>query len=444
MKNPLTIRRLSRLPTVRLSDCPTRLTRPTVRRSDRPTVLFALFALFASSASAQTIAITGGTVYTASGPRIENGTVIIRDGKLAAVGRDVAIPADAVRVDAAGKWVTPGLIQSEANAGLGVRGLGGLGEGRVEGQINPSFSPADAYDPAAVDVPITRTGGVTTAVEGPGGGILPGQAFVVDMAGDRIEDAIAKRGAALLLDLSDGSRQAGGGSRAGAIARVRQLFADAQEYARRKAEFQRAAIQPLAAPAKELEALLPALRGQQIVAIAANRRIDIENALRLVRDYKLKAVLLGAVEGWQVARDIAAAGIPTIVEPLRDIPDFGGLGARLDNATLLKEAGVKVILAGADGGGERNLRYGAGNAVRNGMIWGDALRAITAEPAAAFGLTDRGTLEVGKVANVVVWSGDPFEFSSRAERVYIRGAETSLKTRETELRDKYRTLPPVP
>lgn len=424
----------------------------TGRRDDGRTVggerglvlVVAVTLLGAAPLCAQTIAITGGTVFPVSGPKIENGTVLLRDGRIVAVGNSVAIPAGAVRVDASGKWVTPGLIQLEANAGLGVRGLGGFGEARVDGPVNPSFSPAEAYDPAAIDIPITRTGGVTTGLEAPGGSFLPGQAFVVDFAGERLEDVIAKRGAALAINLTDGSKQAGGGSRAGVIARVRQLFADALEYSRRKADFQRAAIQPLAAPARELEALLPALRGEQIVAIGANRRLDIENALRLIRDYKLRAVLFGVVDGWQVARALAAAAVPVVVEPIRDIPDFDGLGARLDNATLLKEAGVRVILAGADGGGERNLRYMAGNAVRNGMTWDDALRAITAEPAAALGLGDRGSLEAGKVANVVVWSGDPFEFSSRAERVYIRGAETSLRTRETELRDKYRTLPPTP
>lgn len=225
------------------------------------------------------------------------------------------------------------------------------------------------------------------------------------------------------------------------MARVRRLFNDALEYARRKPDFQRAAIQPLSAPAKELEALLPVLRGEEVLAVAANRRIDIENALRLTREYKLRTVLFSAVEGWQIAREIATAGVPVILEPLHDIPSFDGLGARLDNATLLREGGVRVIIAQGDPGGERNLRYAAGNAVRNGMSWDDALEAITAAPAAAFGLADYGTLQPGKVANLVVWSGDPFDFSSAAERVYIKGSLLSLETRETELRDKYRRVP---
>jgi imidazolonepropionase-like amidohydrolase len=183
------------------------------------------------------------------------------------------------------------------------------------------------------------------------------------------------------------------------------------------------------------------LRGEIPLAVNANRRIDIENALRLKVEYRLRLVLLSGVEGWQVAKEIAAAKVPVVLEPNRDIPSFDGLGARLDNATLLREAGADVVIAQGDPGGERNLRYAAGNAVRNGMSWDDALRAITAVPAATFGFTDYGTLEAGKVANLVVWSADPFEFSSVAEKVYVKGRELPLRTRETELRDKYRTLP---
>jgi imidazolonepropionase-like amidohydrolase len=400
------------------------------------------FALLpAGRLAAQVVAITGGTIYPVSGPKIPGGTVLIRDGKIVAVGASVAIPAGAVRVDAAGKWITPGLIHANAGAGLGVAGLNGQQEGGVRGEVNPSFNPSEAVDPAAFTIPIARTGGITTALLAPGGSFFPGQVPAVNYAGDRVSDMIVRRSAALVLDLSDNSKGAGGGSRAGTMARIRRLFADALEYSRRKPEFQRAAIQPLSAPAEELEALLPMLRGEVPLAIAANRRIDIENALRLKQEYKLRVVLVGAVEGWQVAKEIAAANVPTMIEPNRDIPSFDGLGARLDNGTLLRKAGVQVIIAQGDPGGERNLRYAAGNAVRNGMTWDDALKAVTQFPALAFGLNDYGTLEAGKVANLVIWSGDPFDFASAAEKVYIRGQETSLRTRENELRDKYRTVP---
>jgi imidazolonepropionase-like amidohydrolase len=407
----------------------------------------ALLCVFASlrlsvGLAAQTIAITGGTVYPVSGPRIANATIVIQNGRITAVGAGVAVPGGATRVDATGKWITPGLVHAGANAGLGVSGLGGQQEGGVQGEVNPSFNPVEGIDPAAITIPVVRTGGVTSGVLAPGGAFFPGQAPSVNFAGDRIDDMVIKRSSAMVLDLSDNSRGAGGGSRAGTMARIRRLFDDALEYARRRPDFQRAAIQPLSAPAKELEALLPVLRGELPLAVLANRRIDMENALRLKAEYRLRMVIVSGVEAWQMARAIAAAGVPVVLEPNRDIPSFDGLAARLDNATLLRQAGVQVIIAQGDPGGERNLRYAAGNAVRNGMSWDDALNAVTRLPAVTFGMSDYGTLEAGKVANLVTWSGDPFEISSFAEKVFIKGQEMSLTTRETELRDKYKTVPP--
>ncbi|HET9512544.1 MAG TPA: amidohydrolase family protein [Gemmatimonadales bacterium] len=389
----------------------------------------------------QTIAITGGTVYPVSGPRIERGTVLIQNGRITAVGANVTVPADAQRVDATGKWVTPGLIFAGSDAGTGVGGIFGMGEARHEGDVNPSFSPTEGLDPLALTIGQTRTGGVTTAIVPPGGTLIPGQAVTIDLAGERTDSLLVQRGTALVINLGDGSKRAGGGSRAGVMARLRKLFNDALEYDRRRADFRRAQMQELSAPASELEALLPALRGRQPVVIQANRQMDIENALRLTREFRLRTVLAGGIESWLVARELAAARVPVAVRPLQDIPSFDGLQARLDLATLLREAGVDVIIAQADAGGDRDLRYVAGNAVRNGMTWDDALRSVTQAPAAAFGLTDRGTLEAGKVANVVVWSNDPLDFAGHAEKVFIRGREVSLRTRETELLERYRRLP---
>jgi len=419
-----------------------RTARRTARHLYRGWVLLGSVCAIAGRAQGQTLAITGGTVYPVSGPRIPNGTVLIRDGRIVGVGPNLALPAGATRIDAAGKWITPGLFHANTRVGLGVAGLGAFAEGGVAGEVNPSFSPLEGLDPAAFTIPVARTGGVTGGLLVPGGPLLPGQAVAVDFAGDRIEQMLVRRDAAMALNLNGGARDAGGGSRAGVMARVRRLFDDALEYSRRKPEHDRGAIQPLAAPARELAALLPVLRGEQPLVITADRRMDIENALRLVREYRLRAVLVSAAEGWQVARAIAEAGFPVALEPLRDIPSFDGLGARLDNATLLRQAGVRVLIAQGDPGGERNLRYAAGNAVRMGLSWDDALAAVTAEPARAFGLTDYGTLEPGKVANLVIWSGDPFEFNTVAERVFVRGSEMPLRTRETELLERYRKLPP--
>lgn len=398
-----------------------------------------LGATLCSPLAAQTVAIIGGTVYPVSGPRIPGGTVLMRDGRIVAVGANVTVPADAIRVDATGKWVTPGLFHAAANAGLGVRGVGGFGEGNRSGDVTPSFNLLDGIDPHALDIAVTRTGGVTTTMLRPGGSFINGQAVVVDLAGEVVADMVVLSPSALVINFTDGARASGGGSRAGVTARIRQLFQDARVLAERRADHDRAQLRPLAAPAAELEALLPALRGELPVVFNADRDLDILNVLALAREFGLRAVIHGGTDAWKVAAQIAAARVPVALTPNTSIPSFDGLGARLDNATLLRQAGVEVIIAQNDSGGERNLRYGAGNAVRNGMTWDDALRAVTVNPARAFGLDERyGTLEAGKVANVVIWSGDPFDFASAAEKVYVRGREMSLRTRETELMEKYR------
>jgi imidazolonepropionase-like amidohydrolase len=175
----------------------------------------------------------------------------------------------------------------------------------------------------------------------------------------------------------------------------------------------------------------------------ANRRSDIETAVRLAKEFKVKLILAGAAEGWEIAAAIAAAGVPVLVEPMNNIPGYDALGVRYANAAVLAKAGVKVALLETDTHKSRNLRQQAGNAVSYGMTWDQALRAVTLSPAEIFGVADRyGSLEPGKVANVVVWSGDPFEFTTGVEHVLIRGKEIPLRSRQTELFERYKSLPP--
>lgn len=409
-------------------------------------VLTALTALTAPTASlAQTIAITGGTVYPVSGPKIENGTVIIQDGRITGVGRDGAIPAGARRIDARGRWVTPGFIHAASTLGLSqVGSIATTNESNMAGEIKAAFNVAEGIDPAAVNIPIARLEGVTTALSRPTGGLVAGQAVLIDLDGTRIEELVSRSPAAMVIDLSGSSKGAGGGSRAGVTRRLRQLFLDALEYERRKPDYRKRQMQDLSAPEADLEALLPVLKGTVPVYAIANRKSDIDNALRIAREFNLRLVILGGTEAWKAAPELAGASVPVAVYPLTNIPSFDGLGARSDNATLLVKAGVPVIIVEGESGGPRDLRFAAGHAVRNGLEWEDALRGVTLVPAAAFGASDRyGSLEPGKVANVVVWSGDPFEFASRAEHIIIEGKEVPLTSRMTELLERYRTLPPV-
>jgi imidazolonepropionase-like amidohydrolase len=397
--------------------------------------------------SAQAVAITGATIHPVSGPRIEHGTIVVRDGRIVAVGADVAVPAGATRIDAAGKVVTPGLIHSSTDLGIALFESGGqeeTREGTRQGDINASFNVAEGVNPAAVTIPVARLQGITTALAVPGGSLIKGQAAMIDLDGQRAEDMLARSPAAMVFDLSQDAKGAGGGSRAGVLQRLREILRDAQEFPRRRDEFRQARTQPLAASAADLEALQPVLRGTLPALVVANRRSDIESALRIAREFKLKLIVFGAVEGWQVARELAEARVPVIVNPAVDRPSFDAPGARLDNVALLREAGVQVLIVPGGEGQNSRLRFAAGEAVRNGMTWDDALAAVTRAPAEAFGIADRyGTLEPGKVANLVVWSGDPFEFSSRAEHIFIRGREIERRSRQTDLRDRYRTLPPT-
>src|SRR5882672_9248569 len=326
---------------------------------------------------AQTIAITGGTVYPVSGPRIEHATVLIRDGRIVAVGANVTVPADAAKIDATGKWVTPGLIDGAGQMGLTEIGLVPAGnEGALRGSdIAASFNVAEGINPASNLIPVTRVEGVTTTLTSPGGAWIAGQAVLVDLDGATIEQMLIKSPVGIVVDMSEGSKGAGGTSRAGVAGRLRRVFNDALEYSRRKADYSRAQMQQLAAPAAELDALLPVLRGQLPLIVYANRVSDIRTALRIAREYKLKLILSGAAEAWEIAADIAAAGVPVLVEPMDNIPGYDSLGIRYENAALLAKAGVTVALLETDTHKSRNLRHQAGNAVSYGMTWDTAFPA---------------------------------------------------------------------
>jgi imidazolonepropionase-like amidohydrolase len=397
-------------------------------------------------ATAQTIAITGGTIYPVSGPKIENGTLLLRDGKIAAVGASVDIPSSATRVDARGGWITPGLIHGGSTLGLKLFEIGAqieTEEDTTSGDVKAAFNVAEAIDPASMAIPVARLEGVTSSISKPAVGLFPGQAVLIDLAGDRVEDMMAQSPVAMMADLGQGGKEASGGSRARTLQRFRRILRDAQEYERRREDFRRNQMQPLAASAEDLEALLPVLKGKLPLFVIANRKSDLENALRVAREFDLRMVIWGGAEGWQVAPELARAKVPVLLEPLTDVPRFDALNARLDNATLLWKAGVKIGVAQQDAAQFRDLRQAAGNEVRNGMSWDAALRSVTLSTAEAAGVAERyGSLEVGKVANVVIWTGDPLEFSSRVDHLFIRGQEIPLVSRQTELLDRYRTLPP--
>src|SRR5207253_183913 len=340
---------------------------------------------------AQPIALTGGTVYPVSGPKLANATVLIRDGKIVAVGAGVTTPSGATRIDATGKWVTPGLIDGAGQLGLvEIGAVPGTREGFLRGDtIAAAFNVSEGLNPASMLIPVTRIEGVTTALATPLGNLVAGQAVLVELAGNTIEEMLVKSPVGIVADLSESGKNEGGGSRAGVADRLRRAFRDALLYERRRADFNRAQMPPLPESPPDLEALLPMLHGQEAWIANANRRSDIETALRLAREFKLKLVLAGAQEAWQIAGELARADVPVLVEPLDNIPSYDALGVRYENAGLLAKAGVKIALLETDTHNSRNLRQEAGNAVAYGMNWEQALRAVTLSPAEIFGVADR-------------------------------------------------------
>jgi imidazolonepropionase-like amidohydrolase len=433
---------------------PTPIPRRHLRRTlDRIRLLGAIGAgtlLSATAAGGQSVAITNARILPVSGPAIEKGTLVIRDGKIAAVGADVSVPAGARVIDGTGKTVTPGFLNSSTQVGIveveAVSGTNDTGSG--DDDITAAFDVVYGLDPNSTRIPVTREGGVTRVIVAPSGGtgLIGGRGALIRLAGDRASEMVIQDPVAMFGILGEGAAARAGGARGVAVLRVRELLDDARDYLAHKAAFEANGRYRYGASRLDLEALGPVVAGRLPLALQVDRASDIENALQLAKDYRVKLILLGAAEGWEVADDIAKAGVPVVVNPLTDIPQFEEMGATLENAARLAEAGVDVAFATLDvpfpEANAGHLRYLAGNAVSYGMPYAEALEAVTATPARIWGVADRyGTLEPGKDADVVVWSGDPFELLSRAERVFIGGQEMPGDNRQKALLDRYRTLP---
>jgi len=404
--------------------------------------------------SAQAVAIVGARVFPVSGAPIDNATVVIEGGRITAVGANVAVPAGARRIDAAGKWVTPGFF--DASSVLTLQEISAVPDTRdfaAKGRENiaAAFRPWLGINPTSQYVaPSRNEGGVTTVAILPQGNLIAGQGAVLDLVDGNASEMLRRGPVAMVAQIAN-AQAAGASARGELIERLRDVLLDARAYSRRRADFERAQTRPFAASRIDLEALIPVVEGRLPLVVAADKASDIQAALDIGRELQLSIVILGGEEAWKVADKLAAARVPVITGAMNNIPySFADLGARQENAGLLVRGGVNVAIVGNAGGGDeeafnvRNIRYEAGNAVAYGMTWDQALRAVTLAPAEIFGVADRiGTLQAGRDANVVVWSGDPFEFSTRAEHVFVRGVERAEPSRQDELMRRYRTLPPA-
>lgn len=404
----------------------------------------------AAPAAETVLAITGGTLRPGEGPAIENATIVVRGERIVSVAAGGAAPAGATLIDATGMIITPGFIAPMTAIGLAEIELEDstmdtAPEGDDADAIRAAFTAADGYNPLSTLIPIARLGGVTTAISTPEGGLVPGTSSWVDLAGRDPASTVRQAQLALHISLTDSGISAGGGARGTAIGRLRALFDDARLYARSRAGYDRGQFRDTDVSRQDLERVGLALAGRIPTVVRVSRAVDILRVLELAREYGLRLVLSDVEEGWMVADRIAAASVPVVVQAMANAPStFSSLHSRYDNAALLSRAGVRVVLMSPGAWDVRNLRQEAGNAVRWGMDPDAALAAITSVPAQVFGMdADYGTVAAGKVASLVVWSGDPFELTTSPMHVIVRGRDMPLRSRQTLLFERYRDLSTV-
>jgi hypothetical protein len=390
-----------------------------------------------ASASAETVLIQDATVHTVGSKGVmENADILIADGVIKSLGTDLRAPEGARVIEADGRPVTPGLWA----------GISAIGTAEVSGveesvdstndlaSMHPEFDVSLAYNPNSTLVPVARVEGhtFTTLGTGMGGSIIGGQGRVVALDGGY--DSF-HGGYVLYINLGRGASSRTGGSRAAQWLLLNQAVEET--------------VRP---PARGEEALLTRAGRQTLeryanggtVVFSVNRASDILQTLQFAEDRKIVPVIYGGAEAWMVAEQLAAARAPVILNPLQNLPgNFDRLGSRLDNAALLNARGVTVSFGGAESHNARKLRQMAGNAASHGLPKEAALAALTINPARIFGVARTfGSLEEGKRADLVLWSGDPLEVTTVADLVIASGEVDSMESRQTKLRDRYLVVDP--
>jgi imidazolonepropionase-like amidohydrolase len=412
-------------------------------------LLAGIAAFVAAPATAQTLAITGGRVVIGDGSEpIDGGTVVIRDGRVVAAGANVAVPAGAQVVDARGKWVTPGVVAGFSRIGLvEVDSVDATNDTQANNSpFNAALDIAPAINPEATAVAVSRAAGVTRAVVSPSTGhsIFGGQGAVIDLGGDM--HPITRARLFQYIELGEEGAGDAGGSRASAHMVLRNALREARDLSRRGGR-----PDDVLLTRADATALVEVLAGRQLLLVHAERASDILQVLALRTEFPtLRLVLVGATEGWRVARDIAAAHVPVIANALNDLPaSFEQVSATQSNVGRMRAAGVTVAIGMLNDDEARQVRLStqyAGNLVAlthvpgaTGLSWSQAFAAISSAPAEALGLGGEiGSLRPGRRGDVVIWDGDPLELSTGVDAVWIDGVRQSLENRQTRLRDRYR------
>ncbi|MEN5040013.1 amidohydrolase family protein [Stenotrophomonas sp. TWI1149] len=386
---------------------------------------------------AQDLLIRNATVHTAAARgSLEHSDVLIQGGVIRAVGPGLSAPAGVPVVDAAGKPLTPALFGGITDIGIEeVSGESATVDStlKLEDQpLRPEFDVTLAFNPDSVLIPVARLDGIGFTLLGAntGGGFIAGQGGVMRLDGSA--DPIGPQ--ALFIRLGASGAELTGTSRAAQWMLLEQMVSEAR--GRVPADSPHALLTPAGRAT-----LARYLAGQGRIVVQVDRAADIRQLLRWAAREKVRIAIAGGAEAWRLAPQLAQAGVPVFVDGLGNLPSsFDQLGATLQNAARLKAAGVPVSFAQRDDASHnaRKMRQLAGNAVANGLPWDDGLAGLTRVPAQALGVGDRlGTIEPGKLADLVLWEGDPLDVGHYAEQVWLGGRAMPMRSRQTDLRDRY-------
>ena len=407
----------------------------------------------AQAKPAKVIAIKGAKIIPVVGDDLESGTILIRDGKIDAVGVEVAIPSGAEIVDAKGLCAYPGMIDGYCFLGLQeISGVSATVDNRETGRINPQVRAIEALRYDSMHIPIARSNGIMAALVAPAGGLISGQSVLIKLDGWTNREMVMKSPAAMQIEFPGirGGRGGFGGMGRGAvvtadttrlIAELKDIFKNARYYRKRKEfAFKNPAV---AMPEfqETFEFILPVLRGELPVMISVHSDRDIKAAIQFVKEESLKAVFFGAEQGWKVADDLKKSDIPVIISSLYDMPPVwdDGYDSLFRNPGALNKAGVKIAFSSASASLAKDLPYHAAKAAAFGLDKKEALKAVTIYPAEIFGVDQiMGSLEKGKTANIVLSDGDILETRTNIKKVYIDGIETDMSNRYTELLEKFK------
>lgn len=417
----------------------------------------ALIAAFSLTvpAAAQTIAITGGMLVVGDGSDpVPGGTVVVRNGRIVAAGTNVDVPAGAQIVDATGQWVTPGIVGGFTRLGLvEVGAVSSTNDSSAdESEFSAGLDVTPAINPLSAAIATNRTGGVTRAVVAPetANAIFGGQGAIIDLGADM--NAVMRPRAFQFVELGERGAARAGGSRSASHATFRNALDQAQLYARNPSGYGGQSSDSLLNRV-DAAALVPVVQGRVPLIVHVEQARDILNVIALRDDYpRLNIILVGVSEGWTVAPQIAAAGIPVIASALNDLPaQFEQLAATQSNIGRMRDAGVQVAIGMIDDRDAHQIRHSAqyaGNLVAlnnvpgaTGLSWGEAFAAISSWPAEIMGLGNEiGSLRPGRRADIVIWDGDPLELSSNVDVMLIDGVQQPLTSRQTRLRDRYLSI----